>query len=90
MGEDLDAIAKLDAKEFAESVNKLPLVDQLKVMKLRCNLGDEIACKVYDRELHGNPKASDEPHRLGLIDMWYVKQDAEAGQILQQLGEIEV
>ena len=84
----LESIARLKPEEFVQSINKLPLPDQLKVMKIRCELGDDRACKVYDRELHGNPDAPDEAHRLGLIDMWYVNRDAQAGQILQHLGEI--
>lgn len=86
----IEYVTEMGEEEFAIAVNKLSPLGQLQAMKKRCDeINDERACKVYDRELYGDPVAlAGTPRNLGLMGMWNENRDIRAWNLLTALGKI--
>lgn len=77
-------IKTLDRESFTEGLLHLPMVSQLKLLKEKCDAGDdEVACDVYEVAVNG-----DDDGHMCLRDMWEKDGNVEAKSILEELGEL--
>jgi len=77
-------IKDLDQESFTEGISHLPTVSKLKLLKEKCDTGDdEVACDVYEIAVNG-----DGGDRTGLRQMWEQDGNLEAKVILEELDEL--
>lgn len=77
-------IKTLDRESFTEGLSHLPTVSKLKLLKEKCDTGDdEVACDVYEIAVNG-----DDGNRIGIRQMWENDGNLEAKSILEELGEL--
>lgn len=75
-------IKDIDQESFTEGLSRLPTISKLKLLKERCNVGDSVACDVFEISIEG-----DGDH-MGLRQMWEQDGNLEAKAILEELDEI--
>lgn len=76
-------IKDIDNESFTEGITYLPTVSKLKLMKEKCNNGnDEEACDVFSVAIEGDGE------HMGLRQMWEEDGNLEAKAILEELGEL--
>jgi len=83
----MDNIQYLPKKEVTRALSLVGPVSRLKIMKKRCEQGDDIACIEYDICLNGDPSASPGgPKNLGIRGQCHTGNRVSC-ETLEELGE---
>ena len=87
-----EVVCKFNVSQFAALANVFPTTEYLLLLKQRCNLcNDNAACIRLEQVIHGEPEAEDDDEeiaQLGLMGLWTVEGNRQAGTILVILGAI--
>jgi len=85
----LQKLCELNELQFSVTANLFPPLQYYLLLKDRCELcNDNAACLVLDSIVKGEPGADDEISRLGLLGLWQIEDNRQAGAILVALGTI--
>jgi len=82
-------LCELNTLQFAVIVNIFPALKYYMLLKERCEVcNDNTACIMLEERIKGDPDADDEVSRLGLLGLWGIEDNRQAGEMLVALGAI--
>lgn len=85
----LEKLCELNELQFSVTANMFPPMEYYLLLRERCELcNDNAACMVLDSVVSGDPDADTEFSRLGLLGLWKIEDNRQAGAILVGLGKI--
>lgn len=85
-----DYIVDLSPKQVAWLTSTIILTTEfrLRVFKKRCDAGDKLACEMLDLTIDGDPYSKNITVKKGIMGLWRVDNDVEAGKLLVELDRI--
>lgn len=85
-----DYVTDLSTKQVAWLTSTILVTTEfrLRIFKNRCDAGDKLACEMLDLSINGDPYSKNLTVKKGLIGLWQMDNDIEAGKLLVELGRI--
>lgn len=84
-----EKLCELNSSQFAPIANLFPVLEYTMLVRDRCELcRDEAACAMFDKIVNGDPDSKIEEEKLGLIGLWTLQDNRNAGSVLVAVGKL--